>query len=483
MCCPFDVITHLRMLKSIIDVYNKEFSHLGIDIQHICGSISNQAADIIVDTKNYQRNPQETLTSEINWIKKGADIRCCPRHSKLMFLTKESLWGKSLEINETDTELLDVVKQLAKVFGMNGVADKHLFLFKTEEYARTFFKLFEMDIRNPQEQSQQGGQPQQSSQSQNGQSQNGQSQQAGHPQHEAGLPKDGNENGSAFVFSDPDKVKEAIIALAEETEVREFSNILSAAGIQGMTESEKQKLWFTIQGANMIPIEDYANSGNKDTYTFPSIWRIGDPIGDLDIMLSMMTSPIVLPGVTTKKWELTTRNSHGGEKKHRDLLLVLDTSGSMKSVLNKSDNMHHAVLAAFGIISYFESVNSKVALIEFSDTVGKKVNWTRNYDEIRECLLVNGQGGTSFPIYQIKNIIEESNGELVTVLITDGDLSNIQESFNFFRDYISEGNKFHLFLLGNSQFSDSFNKLKDIGANVYHGISADDFCNEVLLDD
>ena len=42
MCCPFDVITHLRMLKCIIDVYKKEFSHLGIDIQHACGSISNQ---------------------------------------------------------------------------------------------------------------------------------------------------------------------------------------------------------------------------------------------------------------------------------------------------------------------------------------------------------------------------------------------------------------------------------------------------------
>lgn len=129
-----------------------------------------------------------------------------------------------------------------------------------------------------------------------------------------GLPKDGNENGSAFVFSDPDKVKEAITALAGETEVQEFSDILSAAGIKGMTESEKQKLWFTIQGANMIPIEDYANSGNKETYTFPSIWHIGDPIGELDLMLSMMTSPKVLPGVTTKKWEQSTRDSHGTEK-------------------------------------------------------------------------------------------------------------------------------------------------------------------------
>lgn len=107
------------------------------------------------------------------------------------------MWGKSLEINETDTELLEVVKHLAEVFSMNGVDDKHLFLGKTEEYARAFFKLFEKDIRNPQNQSQQGSQPQQGAQSQNSQSQqgeqlqqtdqlqNGQSQQEGLPQHEA----------------------------------------------------------------------------------------------------------------------------------------------------------------------------------------------------------------------------------------------------------------------------------------------------------
>ena len=49
MCCPFDVITHLRMLKRICDVYKKNYSHLNLNIDKLCGSISNQAADIIVD--------------------------------------------------------------------------------------------------------------------------------------------------------------------------------------------------------------------------------------------------------------------------------------------------------------------------------------------------------------------------------------------------------------------------------------------------
>ena len=110
------------------------------------------------------------------------------------------------------------------------------------------------------------------------------------------------------------------------------------------------------------------------------------------------------------------------------------------------------------------------------------MNWTKNYDEIRECLLINGHGGTSFPLYHITNIIEDSPNELVSVLITDGDLSNIQESFNFFRNYLNGDNKLYLFILGNSRFSDSYNKLKDLGAKFYHGVTADDFCNEVLSD-
>ena len=483
MCCPFDVITHLRMLKCIRDVYKKDFSHLGIDIQHACGSISNQAADIIVDTKNYFRNPQGTLVSEINWIKKGANIKNCPRHSKLMFLTKEALWGTSLEINETDHELLDVVHDLAEKFKVNGVEDRASFLNKTKEYARTFFSLYIKDQLSPNDDEHQGGQSQQGDQSQQGgQSQQGEQSQQGGGNISSARPKDGDKNGSAFVFADPDKIKEAITALAGETDVQEFSDILSAAGIRFLTESEKHKLWFSIQGANIIPIEEYVNSGNKEKYTFPSTWRVGDSIGSLDIMLSFMTSPKILPGITTKKWEMATRDTNGTEKRQRDLLLAIDTSGSMGSVLNEKDNMHQAVLAAYGIISYFESIKGKIALIEFDNTIRKNIKWTDDYDAIRSNLLVNGRGGTTFPIRSIQNVLEDSSNELVTVLITDGELNNVNESVNYFREYLFDDNKLYIFVLGNSKSLESYRILKEIGAKIYNANSAKYFCDLVVSD-
>ena len=500
MCCPFDVITHLRMLKCIIDVYKKEFSHLDIDIQHACGSISNQVADIIVDTKNYLRNPQDTLVSEINWIKKGSNIKSCPRHNKLMFLTKEALWNESLEINETDQELLTIVYELAEKFKVNGIEDRSSFLSKTEEYARTFLKLYIKDrvsSNNTKQdnQSQQGNQSQQDGQSQQGNQfqqgnqsqQGGQSQQANTPQqngqnHNNVKPKDGDKNGSAFIFADLDNIKEALTALAEETNVEEFSDILSASGIKFLSESEKHKLWFSIQSANIIPIEEYANTGNKEKYTFPSTWRFGDPIGSIDIMLSFMTSPKILPGITTKKWELATRDTRGIEKKQRDLLLAVDTSGSMGSVLKSNDNMHQAVLAAYGILSYFESVKGKVALIEFDNTIRKNVSWTDDYDSIRNALLINGRGGTTFPIRSIQSVLDQSTNELVTVLITDGELNNVNESVAYFREYLYDDIKLYIFVLGDSISINSYNILKDIGAKIYSAKLAKDFCDMVMAD-
>ena len=517
MCCPYDAITQFRMLKCILNVYQKEFSNLGIShIDNLCRDLANQFADIIVDTRNYYLNPNETIKSEINWIKKCGGIQSSPRCCKLMFLAKEILWGQDLEIGETDGNLIAHVKDLSEKLLERGIDNRSLFLPKLEQYTRLYFELFIKDKKDhiqqgnqqsgQQQGSQQSGQQQGSQQSgqqqggqQSGQQQGGQqsgqqqgsqqsdqqqgSQQNGQQQsNNKPTPKDGDNNGNSIVFADPNKVKDAIEQLASETSVGEFLQLLNIAGIHQLSEKEKEMLWFSVQSSDIIAIQEFSNKGSKDNYTYPTTWKIGDPTSDIDIMLTLSIAPKIIPGITTKKWEMSTNAFQGAEKKQKDLLLVVDTSGSMGNPMNPSSNMCQAIIASYCMINYIESVEGKVALIEFSDTVGKKVNWTKNYDEIRECLLINGHGGTSFPLYHITNIIEDSPNELVSVLITDGDLSNIQESFNFFRNYLNGDNKLYLFILGNSRFSDSYNKLKDLGAKVYHGVTADDFCNEVLSD-
>ena len=165
-----------------------------------------------------------------------------------------------------------------------------------------------------------------------------------------------------------------------------------------------------------------------------------------------------------------------------DLLLVVDTSGSMGSAMKESANMHQAVLASYGILSYFESTKSKVAFIGFSDKIDAYVDWTDKYDDVRERLLTNGHGGTKFPISRIKSTLDVRSRDLVTVLITNGDLGNINESVSYFRDYLNDDNKLYIFLLGGSKSLHSYEPLKNIGAKIYNANNANEFCDMVLTD-
>ena len=164
-----------------------------------------------------------------------------------------------------------------------------------------------------------------------------------------------------------------------------------------------------------------------------------------------------------------------------DLLLVVDTSGSMGSAMKESANMHQAVLASYGILSYFESTKSKVAFIGFSDKIDAYVDWSDKYDDVRERLLTNGHGGTKFPISRIKSTLDVRSRDLVTVLITNGDLGNINESVSYFRDYLNDDNKLYIFYLVVQNLYIAMN-IKDIGAKIYNANNANEFCDMVLTD-
>lgn len=469
MCCPFDVLTHFQMLKVIIDTYHKHYSHHLIDIVSLSGSLSNQAADIIIDTKNFYRHKSETLKSEIAWIKKGGNksFKDLPRHSKLMFLSKEAIWKESLELYEDDNELNAEVESLAIKFINGGIDNKSLFLSKTIDYTHSFFKLFEQDRQEVNQQ--------ENSENELGQSN---SQQSGQPQI---IPsKDSQENGSEFVFQSPEKIQEALEQLAQEASLDQFSQILSAAGLKTLTEETKQKIWFEAQNAEIIPLTEQTPLGSNDNYAYPTSWKLGDPLEEMDMMLSFSTSPIIIPGVTTKKWVQNPVYNFGSEITDPDLLLVIDTSGSMGSLIKPKDNLHQAVLASFGILKYFENKSTQVALIGFSDRITANVNWTKDYDFLRESLLLTGGGGTNFPISNIMHTIENTKNPVVTVVITDGEIQNLSQTINYFKDFLNDGNKLFIFLLDKKANIENFKILISYGAKVLKTITASEMRDAVL---
>lgn len=472
MCCPFDVITHFRMINAVIETYNINYKEHKIDIVALAGSIANQVADIIIDTKNFRAHKDETLKSEIAWIKKGDTLRFSDlkRHSKLMFLTKEALWKENLELNETDEMLICEVRKLATTFEENEITNKSLFLEKTIAYTHLFFKLFEQDIQEAQEQ-----------QSGNGSSSNNsQNTQNGKPHI---IPsKDSQEDGSEFIFQSPDNIQDALEQLAQEASLEQFSQVLSAANISSLTDEEKLKIWFEAQNGDVIPIIEQTHKGSNADYSYPTTWKLGDPIEEMDMMLTFANSPIIIPGITTKKWVQNPVFNYGSEKRDADLLLVIDTSGSMGSIKKSQNNMHQAVLASFGILKYFESQSAQVALIGFSENLSAEVEWTKDYDLLRYNLLIDGHGGTNFPIEDIRSEIGKTNNPIVTVVITDGEISNLQLTINYFIEYLSEGNKLFLFLQDKKSLIDKYKILSEYGAKVAKSVTAIEM-RDIVLDE
>jgi hypothetical protein len=460
--CPFDVLTHFRMLKVIVDTYKAKFSSHKIDIDNLAPQLANQAADIIIDTHNFRRYPNETLRSEIEWIKKGdtKTFNELPGHAKLMFLTKQALWKADLQLEESDAELLRKINQLADVIDEGGITNKDLFLSKAKRYTELFFELFQQD-KSESTHTQQGGM----------------SSVVLDP--EIMPSKDSQAEGTNFIFQSPDKIAHAIQQFAQEAGIEEFQQILDMAGIKDLSVSDKQRIWFEAQNINEIEIPNSTFNGSQDVYMYPETWKIGDPIEDIDIMLTYTVSPIIIPGVTTKKWSKNPVFKGGTQQSSPDLLLVLDSSGSMGSLKDVKSNLFNAVKSCFAIIKYFERTNSEVALINFSSNA-IVYSWTKDYKKIREGLLLEGGGNTIFPIEALEKLRLLKKRNTVIVIITDGEIQNDIPALNILTEHLLLGNKVFMFLQDKMGAIKKFTGLESYGATVSQAFTAEDIRNLVL---
>lgn len=460
--CPFDVITHFRMLKVILDTYKSKFTKHKIDIDKLAPQLANQAADIIIDTHNFRRYPVETLKSEIDWIKKG-DVEVfnlLPAHAKLMFLSKQALWKENLQLDEDDNELLLKINQLAEVFDNGGITNKELFLNKTKKYTETFFELYQED-KDKSEKSKD------------------ESDSSGVSNPSVMPSKDSQSEGCNFIFQSPDKIAYAIQQFAQESNMQEFQQIIDMAGIKELNEKDKKRIWFDAQDVNEIEIPEYNFSGSQDVYMYPETWKIGDPIDEIDIMLTYSTSPIIIPGVTSKKWSKNSAYKGAAVKINPDLLLVLDSSASMGSINDEKSNLFNAVISCFAIIKFFEKNNSEIALINFSSKATVN-SWSKDYKKIKEGLLLEGGGNTIFPINSIKELRQIKKNNSVIVIITDGEIQNDLHTLEILKEHLLLGNKLFMFLQDSKKTINKFIELENYGGIISQAFTADDIRSLVL---
>jgi hypothetical protein len=480
--CPFDVLSQARMLKTILAT-NKD--HAGTipenAIKRFVGTIANEIADVIVDTKIYFKYPKETLISEINWIKKGGEdsFKNLPRHSKLLFLLKAALWKEDLHLEETDVALLSKVNQLATEFESHRVTKLNTFLYEAKKYTELYIELFELDMVDYENKTVHAGSTEPRDSNESGERPNSEGDDEQQVTNSPLPPKDGSAMGGQLVFSDPDKVESAISQIAQETSLDEFELLLDIFGVVLKDENGKKKIWFEQNNVDEIPIDFENSKSSENEISYPSTWKIGEPFEDLDILLSLQTSPRLLPGITTKKWELQYRPESVGDKNNSDMLLVIDTSGSMGNDTTSGSRLHEAYLACFGFIKFFEEKKGKIALVNFSSQ-SIVCEWTNDYNKIKDTLLINQGQSTNFPTDTIERLTNRKKEDSVVVIITDGAIQNWEKTLSLLTELCYLNNDVFLFLMGDEIAVDTYSELRNVGGFVEHAFTVNDIREAVF---
>jgi len=158
-------------------------------------------------------------------------------------------------------------------------------------------------------------------------------------------------------------------------------------------------------------------------------WTLSDPVEELDVTLAAGFGNRLIPGINTYKW--STRFGSEGVKKevYPDLLLVIDSSGSMtrsKSHLHGTFDL--SVLASFSAIQTALNAGVKnFCAMNFSRSVIDS-GWTTDIMRIEDSLLKYQGGGTVLPIKKILKRMEEHaflyHTPVFLLIFTDFGLAN-----------------------------------------------------------
>jgi hypothetical protein len=261
-------------------------------------------------------------------------------------------------------------------------------------------------------------------------------------------------------------------------------NFATQAGI--LTDGSALATWYRGLAKNLIEIKIFEEKPGGQLPVYPEVWRIGDSIEDLDVVQTLLNSPVIIPNLTTRKWAVEEGPGHLIEKQIPDLLIVLDSSGSMgwnytsRSVRGRGP-YHIAAVAAFAALHYVASKGVKFSIINFSNRADI-CQWTSDYKKAEKVLLRYQGGGTVLPIKQIAQQCNKAERKSLIFIITDFGIHNWSKSKKIMIDLALKGHKIVGFFIGASKIpKEKFKNLLD--KVTFYGIrNTKDLINLVITE-
>ncbi len=273
-----------------------------------------------------------------------------------------------------------------------------------------------------------------------------------------------NRNADKLNQDNEDEMRQKSEEFAKDCNYSEFGAPARQAGI--LVDGSALATWYRGKAKNLIEIKIFEKKPGGSIPIFPEVWRIGDPIEELDVVQTLLNSPIIIPNITTRKWAYAEGPGHLEEQGIPDLLIVLDSSGSMGWNYTATSEgsrgpYHTALVAAFASLHYAAKKGVKFSVINFSDRADV-CHWTTNYRDAEKKLLRYQGGGTELPIKAIEKECKKAERKALVFIITDFGIYNWAGTKKTMLDLARRGHKLVGFFIGSNKVpKDKFKDLLD----------------------
>ncbi|MHA1728668.1 MAG: hypothetical protein ACTSWY_08030 [Promethearchaeota archaeon] len=504
--CPYDLLTNARLVKAALKHVPERQSPI----------VVNFFADLLVDMKLYRKKPkimEEELRQSLKMTQNIGKNKQEKNHSKIFkLLVKcyEIMWNINLNLLQTEYEEITPLADRIRSIIMKDFEDFTTWEKKVKKIAKLLENILKEEFQPPIAKSA-PGRGEYLDENNNGESEWGYDLSAGgldesgkymsvplDVQIMAGNPLEikskaqnadeeffkGEEKGRRRSRSDSAEQRDAEI-LAQEMNLTDFISVNRVMGLVPRTQAIA--CYYRGISKNLIEIKMLQKKPSGSIPIGIEPWRVGDPIEKLDILQTLLVSPKVIPNITTRKWIMKDGPGIEMELALPDLLLVIDSSGSMEwkpfNSRKKNNSPYHiALVASFAALHYALRKGAKIAAINFSSDFNEQL-WTRESRKIEKILLNYQAMGTTLPIKEIKKMVQKAERKSLIILITDFEIFNWKDAFSDIVSILNMGHKMIGFFIGGNSSelkSHEFEELGNSGAKFYPVKKVDDLIGLVI---
>ena len=433
---PYDGLIHAKLLHSAMKKINQHFAPIVVNI----------FADLVVDTLLYRKYPKlmkweikETYQHLKDTHKEGISD-----FSQFLFKAYEKMWNESLFKDMNIPQMEELAEKVVNVMGQD-FEDEQTWEAKVTKIAHYLSDLV-MDTF-----SLIGGAAKCK---------------AGHTKRKSpdgqvsmDMPEDVVEvmdnpleakNGDKLKKDSDEEKQRKAEEFAKDVPYSEFGAPAGQAGI--LIDGNPLATWYRGIAKGLIEINIFEERPGGQLPVSIETWRIGDPMEELDIVQTLLTCPVIIPNITTRKWTYKEGPGHLIEKQLPDLLIVLDSSGSMDwnytaKYPSQRGAYHTALVASFAALHYAASKGVKFSVINFSNQANT-CQWTTDYEKAERQLLRYQGGGTHLPTKKIIEQCNKAERKTLVFIITDFGIYNWGASKKAMINLVNQGHKIVGFFIG-----------------------------------